>query len=67
MLKDVLVVGVAFGLWLALGYPVARRLGSPVVWPALAAPPLGIAILCVARAPAQLARAPEFAVSRRTS
>ena len=47
MLKDVLVVGVAVGLWLALGYPVARKLGPSVVWPALAAPPLGLAILCV--------------------
>jgi len=45
MLNDVLVVGLAIGLWLALGYPVARRLGSAVVWPALAAPPLGLAIL----------------------
>ena len=32
MLNDVLVVGLAIGLWLALGYPVAR-LGPSVVWP----------------------------------
>ena len=47
MLKDVLIVGVAVGLWLGLGYPVARKLRPSVVWPALAAPPLGIAILSV--------------------
>jgi hypothetical protein len=47
MLNDVLVVCSAVGLWLGLGYPVARKLGPSVVWPALAAPPLGLAILCV--------------------
>ena len=45
MLNDLLIVCVAIGLWLALGYPVARKLGPSVIWPALAAPPLGIAIL----------------------
>ena len=47
MLNDVLVVCLAIGLWLALGYPVARKLGRSVIWPALAAPPLGIAILSI--------------------
>ena len=47
MLNDLLIVCVAIGLWLALGYPVARKLGPSVIWPALAAPPLGIAILSV--------------------
>ena len=45
MLNDVVVVCVAIGLWLALGYPVARALGPSIVWPALAAPSLGLAIL----------------------
>jgi len=43
MLNDALVVCLALGLWMALGYPVARKLGPPVVWPALAAAPLGLA------------------------
>jgi hypothetical protein len=47
VLTDVVVVCVAIGVWLALGYPVARKLGPSVIWPALAAPPLGIAILSV--------------------
>jgi hypothetical protein len=42
---DVLVVCLALGTWLALGYPVARKLGPSVNWPALAAAPLGLAIL----------------------
>jgi hypothetical protein len=44
MLNDVLVVCLAIGLWLALGYPVARKLGPSVIWPALAAWPLGLAV-----------------------
>jgi hypothetical protein len=47
MLNDVLVVCLAIGLWLALGYPVARKLGPSVIWPALAAWPLGLAIFAV--------------------
>jgi hypothetical protein len=47
MLNDVLLVCLAIGLWLALGYPAARQLGRSVIWPALAAPPLGIAILSI--------------------
>ena len=45
MLTDVLVVCLTLGTWLALGYPVARKLGPSVDWPALAAAPLGLAIL----------------------
>jgi hypothetical protein len=45
MLIDVLVVFLALGTWLGLGYPVARKLGPSVNWPAVAAPPLGLAIL----------------------
>jgi hypothetical protein len=45
MLIDVLIVCLALGTWLALGYPVARKLGPSVNWPALAAAPLGLAIL----------------------
>jgi hypothetical protein len=45
MLNDVIVVCVAVSLWSALGYPVARKLGPSLVWPALAAPPLGLAIM----------------------
>jgi hypothetical protein len=47
MLNDVLVVCLAIGLWLGLGYPLARKLGPSVVWPALAAWPLGLAIFAV--------------------
>jgi hypothetical protein len=45
MLIDVLVVCLALGTCLALGYPVARKLGPSVNWPAVAAPPLGLAML----------------------
>src|SRR5262249_36404662 len=45
MLTDVLVICLALGTWFALGYPVARKLGPAVVWPAVAALPLGLAIL----------------------
>jgi hypothetical protein len=44
MLNDILLVCSALGLWFALGYPVARTLGPHVLSPALAAPPLGLAI-----------------------
>jgi hypothetical protein len=47
MLIDVLVVCLAIGLWLGLGYPVARKLGPSVIWLALAAMPLGLAIFAV--------------------
>jgi hypothetical protein len=47
MMSDVLVVFLSIGLWLALGYPVARKLAPLVVWPALAAPALGLAIFAV--------------------
>ena len=45
ILIDVLIVCLSLGTWLALGYPVARKLGPSVNWPALAAAPLGLAIL----------------------
>ena len=45
MLIDVVVVCLALATWLGLGYPVARKLGPSVNWPAVAAPPLGLAIL----------------------
>jgi hypothetical protein len=47
MLIDALVVCVAFVLWLGLGYPVARKLGPSVIWPALAAMPVGLAMFAV--------------------
>jgi hypothetical protein len=46
-LNDALVVCLALGVWLGLGYPVARKLGPSVVWPASAGPPLGLAIFSV--------------------
>ena len=45
ILIDMLIVCLALGTWLGLGYPAARKLGPSVNWPALAAPPLGLAIL----------------------
>jgi hypothetical protein len=40
---NTLILCLALATWFGLGYPIARHLGS-VSWPALSAPPIGLAI-----------------------
>jgi hypothetical protein len=40
---NTVILCLALATWFGLGYPIARHLGS-ISWPALAAPPIGLAI-----------------------